>query len=129
MALAMSFPVAFSIPSSPGDEFTSNNKGPLDERIISTPATFKFIALAAFIAIFFSFLFNSDVAAELKQIILLETMDVKVVRDRSHWFQIQMKELGYIEGVTTINSQVVLVIVLGNKIINCFPSAVEVIKD
>ena len=41
-----------------------------------------------FIAIFFSFLFNSGVAADLKQIILLETMDVKVVRDRSHWFQI-----------------------------------------
>ena len=38
-------------------------------------------------------------------------------------------DVGYIEGVTTINSQVVLVIVLGNKIINCFPSAVEVIKD
>jgi hypothetical protein len=38
-------------------------------------------------------------------------------------------DVGYVEGVTTINSQVVLVIVLGNKIINCFPSAVEVIKD
>jgi hypothetical protein len=38
-------------------------------------------------------------------------------------------DVGYIEGVTTINSQVVLVIVLGNKIINCFPSAVEVIKE
>ena len=38
-------------------------------------------------------------------------------------------DVGYIEGVTTINSQVVLVIVLGNKIINCFPSAVEVITD
>ena len=38
-------------------------------------------------------------------------------------------DVGYIEGVTTINSQVVLVIVLGNKIINCFPSSVEVIKD
>jgi len=38
-------------------------------------------------------------------------------------------DVGYIEGVTTINSQVVLVIVLGNKIIYCFPSAVEVIKD
>ena len=38
-------------------------------------------------------------------------------------------DVGYIEGVTTINSQVVLVIVLGNKIVNCFPSAVEVIKD
>ena len=38
-------------------------------------------------------------------------------------------DVGYIEGVTTINSQVVLVIVLGNKIINCLPSAVEIIKD
>jgi hypothetical protein len=38
-------------------------------------------------------------------------------------------DVGYIEGVTTINSQVVLVIVLGNKIINCFPSAVEVINN
>ena len=38
-------------------------------------------------------------------------------------------DVGYIEGVTSINSQVVLVIVLGNKIINCFPSAVEVIED
>ena len=38
-------------------------------------------------------------------------------------------DVGYIEGVTTINSQVILVIVLGNKIVYCFPSAVEVIKD
>ena len=38
-------------------------------------------------------------------------------------------DVGYIEGVTTINSQVILVIVLGNKIVHCFPSAVEVIKD
>jgi len=38
-------------------------------------------------------------------------------------------DVGYIEGVTSINSQVVLVIVLGSKIINCFPSAVEVIQD
>ena len=35
----------------------------------------------------------------LKRIILLETMDVKVVRDRSHWFQVQMKDLGYSEGL------------------------------
>jgi hypothetical protein len=38
-------------------------------------------------------------------------------------------DVGYIEGVTTISNQIMLVIVLGNKIINCFPSAVEVIKD
>lgn len=36
---------------------------------------------------------------DLKQIILLETMPVKVVIDRSYWFQVQMKELGYHEGV------------------------------
>ena len=45
---------------------------------------------------------------------------------RSTW---NIGDVGYIEGVTTMNNQVVLVIVLGNKIINCFPSAVEVIKD
>jgi hypothetical protein len=33
------------------------------------------------ISFFFSTQFSSGVAAELKQIILLETMDVKVVRD------------------------------------------------
>lgn len=48
---------------------------------------------------------------------------------RSTWNIWNIGDVGYIEGVTTINSQVVLVIVLGNKIINCFPSAVEVIKD
>jgi hypothetical protein len=31
--------------SNPGEEFTSNNKGPLEERMISTPATFKSMAL------------------------------------------------------------------------------------
>ena len=51
---AISLFVAPSIPSSPGDEFTSNNKGPFAERIISTPATYKSIALAALIAIRFS---------------------------------------------------------------------------
>jgi len=44
----MSLPVAVSIPSKPGDEFTSNSKGPLFERIISTPATAKFKIFAAF---------------------------------------------------------------------------------
>lgn len=40
-----------------------------------------------------------SLAQDLKRIVLLETMDVKVVRDRSHWFRVQMKDLGYIEGV------------------------------
>src|SRR5690606_5068287 len=44
---AMSFPVAPSIPSKPGDELTSNNSGPFAERIISTPATVNPIAFAA----------------------------------------------------------------------------------
>ena len=51
---AMSFPVAFSMPSKPGEEFTSNNKGPLLERIISTPATAKLSTLLALMASFFS---------------------------------------------------------------------------
>jgi hypothetical protein len=48
---------------------------------------------------------------------------------KDNWNTWTIGDVGYIEGITTINSQVVLVIVLGNKIINCFPSAVEVIKD
>jgi hypothetical protein len=48
---------------------------------------------------------------------------------KNNWNNWNIGDVGYIEGVTTINNQVVLVIVLGNKIINCFPSAVEVIKD
>ena len=50
----MSFPVAFSIPSRPGDEFTSNNNGPLLERIKSTPATSSPNTFAALMASFFS---------------------------------------------------------------------------
>jgi hypothetical protein len=38
-------------------------------------------------------------------------------------------DLGYIEAVITINSRLLLVIVLGNKIISCYTDAVEVIKD
>lgn len=48
---------------------------------------------------------------------------------KNTWNTWNIGDVGYIEGVTSINSQVVLVIVLGNKIINCFPSAVEVIED
>lgn len=39
--LAISFCVAVSTPSSPGEEVTSSNKGPDLDRIISTPATLK----------------------------------------------------------------------------------------
>ena len=39
-------------------------------------------------------------------------------------------DIGYIENVVSINHyQIVLVIVLKNKIISCFPDAVEVIID
>jgi len=38
-------------------------------------------------------------------------------------------DIGYIENVVSIHSQVVLVIVLKNKIISCFADAVEVIND
>ncbi|MNC82625.1 hypothetical protein D3C75_1362070 [compost metagenome] len=40
-----------SIPSSPGDEFTSITNGPWLERRMSTPATLKPITLAARIAV------------------------------------------------------------------------------
>ena len=39
------------MPSNPGDEFTSRTKGPLDERMMSTPAILNPIALVALIAI------------------------------------------------------------------------------
>lgn len=54
---------------------------------------------------------SSGVAGELKHIILLETMDVKVVRDRSHWFKVQMKELGYNDGV---NMELIVLKAKGN---------------
>src|SRR4051812_13038080 len=54
ISLAISLFVAPSIPSSPGEEFTSSNRGPLDDRMISTPATLRFIAFAALIAMRFS---------------------------------------------------------------------------
>src|SRR5690606_22719641 len=47
---AMSMPVADSIPSRPGEEFTSSNSGPLEERIRSMPATRRSMALAALTA-------------------------------------------------------------------------------
>ena len=50
----MFLPVAFSIPSKPGEEFTSNTSGPFEDCNISTPATPSPKALAAFIAVFSS---------------------------------------------------------------------------
>ena len=47
---AISTPVAISIPSRPGEEFTSIISGPLSLRSMSTPAIPSFIALAALIA-------------------------------------------------------------------------------
>jgi len=69
--------------------------------------------------LFFVFLFiitfliplSSVVASQSKYIILLETMDVKEVTDRSHWLQVQMKELGYDEG---INMELVVLKAKGN---------------
>ncbi len=55
------------------------------------------IAVASCILVVFST--SVCMAEDLKRIILLETMDVQVVRERSHWFQVQMEELGYREGV------------------------------
>ena len=53
-----------------------------------------------FLLVFFFIVQPSSGAADkLKYIILLETMDVKEVIDRSNWFQVQMKELGYEEGI------------------------------
>ena len=54
---------------------------------------------------------SSGVANKLKYIILLETMDVKEVVERSKWFQVQMKELGYDEG---INMELVILKAKGN---------------
>lgn len=54
---------------------------------------------------------SSGTTTELKHIILLETMNVKVVSDRSHWFQVQMKELGYNEG---INMRLIVLKAKGN---------------
>lgn len=50
MLWAISIPVAFSMPSSPGDELTSRSKGPLLERMMSTPATERFSVLVALMA-------------------------------------------------------------------------------
>ena len=52
---AISFWLTASIPSKPGDELTSKTKGPLDELIISTPATSRLRALHALVAIDFIF--------------------------------------------------------------------------
>ncbi len=77
--------------------------------------------------IFFAFLLvsfliqPSGAAGKFKTIILLETMDVKVVIDRSHWFQVQMKELGYKEG---INMELIILKAKGN-----YPLAESLLKN
>src|SRR5690606_2253236 len=50
--LAISSPVVFSMPSSPGEELTSKSKGPRLERMMSTPATSKLRTLADLMANF-----------------------------------------------------------------------------
>lgn len=59
---ATSFPVAVSIPSIPGEEFTSSTSGPRSDRTISTPATFKPIAFAASTAVLRSFGVNFTIS-------------------------------------------------------------------
>jgi len=44
---AMSLPVAVSMPSNPGEEFTSSSNGPFDDLKRSTPATFNLNVLDA----------------------------------------------------------------------------------
>ncbi len=75
-----------------------------DKRNVLKPFFFLFV-------IFFLLQPSLGVAGKLKYIILLETMDVKVVRDRSHWFQVQMKDLGYKEG---INMELIVLKAKGN---------------
>ena len=60
----MSIPVAFSIPSRPGDEFTSITIGPFAERNKSTPQKFKPMILAALTAVSRSSLVNLTTTAE-----------------------------------------------------------------
>lgn len=63
-----------------------------------------------FLVVFF-LIQPSGAVDKLKTIVLLETMDVKAVRDRSHWFQVQMKDLGYEEG---INMELIILKAKGN---------------
>src|SRR5690606_23048722 len=60
---AMSFPVACSIPSRPGEEFTSKINGPRAEGSISTPATVNPMARAAAIAVSLSVRVNLTTSA------------------------------------------------------------------
>lgn len=53
-----------------------------------------------FLLMFFFIIQPSFSGAEkLKYIVLLETMDVKEVVDRTYWFQVKMEELGYNQGI------------------------------
>ena len=54
IALAISLPVAASIPSNPGDEFTSITLGPSLDCSLSTPAIPNPNPLAALRAVFYS---------------------------------------------------------------------------
>ncbi len=56
---AISSCVVFSIPSNPGEEFTSKTNGPLSDCNMSTPAIPKPTAFAARIAVYFSSTVNS----------------------------------------------------------------------
>jgi putative ABC transport system substrate-binding protein len=57
---------------------------------------FRIVAGAGLLVLFNAHLCMGN---DLKRIFLLETMSVKVVIERSHWFRVQMKELGYREGI------------------------------
>jgi len=56
--------------------------------------------VAIYLCLVFLLYFSQAMAQSSTQIILLETMDVDVVTDRSHWFKVQLEELGYIQGRT-----------------------------
>ncbi len=60
---AILMPVAFSIPSRPGDEFTSSIIGPRDDCNISTPAIARPSDFAAFKAAVFSVRLNLIIEA------------------------------------------------------------------
>lgn len=54
--------------------------------------------VAIYSCVVFFLCLSQAMAQDSKQILLLETMDVQVVRDRSHWIKVQLAELGYIQG-------------------------------
>lgn len=62
---------------------------------------FKVVFFRTAVCLFMLFLLSASLCLGdgLKRILLVETMPVKVVIDRSQWLKIQLKELGYREGV------------------------------